>query len=95
MERGACPTGATGKERRKGMRRETERRRETRYFCCLPRARSAARAIRVKSERRYLAGDSGDKSWEQYRYVNDGAEAPQGTERWRERGGIVDFLIQN
>jgi len=44
-----------------------------------------------KRRKRNLAEVGEVESWEQYRAVNGGVEAPKGTERRRERGGIVDF----
>jgi hypothetical protein len=48
-------------------------------------------AVGEKRRKRNLAEVGEVESWEQYRAVNGGVEAPQGTERRRERGGIVVF----
>jgi hypothetical protein len=48
-------------------------------------------AVGEKRRKRNLAELCEVDSWEQYRAVNGGVEAPKGTERRRERGGIVNF----
>jgi hypothetical protein len=48
-------------------------------------------AVGEKRRKRNLAELGEVDSWEQYRAVIGGVEAPKGTERRRERGGIVVF----
>jgi hypothetical protein len=52
-------------------------------------------AVSVKRRRMNLAESGEVDSWEQYRAVNGGVEAPKGTERRRERGGIVVFISKS
>jgi hypothetical protein len=88
-KRGAFPDGGTARtDGRVCDERPSDGERQVIFVVFRERV---AEAVSVERRKRNLAELCEVDSWEQYRAVNGGVEAPKGTERRRERGGIVVF----